>query len=75
MNNKYVCKGCQRRKPGCKNDCMDYLVEAIMQQPERERLQKQKEQEIARTSDKYDRISGKRRHDLLRSSPVRCKKR
>jgi hypothetical protein len=54
---------------------MDYLVEAIMQQPERERLQKQKEKAIARTSDKYDRISGNHKHDLLRSSPVRCKKR
>lgn len=53
----YCCKGCERRKAGCKKDCMDYLVESILSQPEKERMEEQKRKAILLTSDKYNRIN------------------
>jgi len=70
----YCCKGCSRRKVGCKRDCMDYLVESIMSQPEKERMAKQKAKAVLLTSDKYSRINRfhpMREEDL---SPCRSRK-
>jgi ubiquinone/menaquinone biosynthesis C-methylase UbiE len=54
MNYDYVCKGCTRRKVGCKKDCIDYLVESIQRQPERERMREEiKKQSILNEDLRY----------------------
>lgn len=70
----YCCKGCSRRKVGCKKDCMDYLVESIMSQPEKERMAKQKRKAILLTNDKYSRINGFHPMGTEDLSPCRSRK-
>ena len=70
----YCCKGCERRKAGCKKDCMDYLVESVLSQPEKERMEKQKRKAILLTSDKYNRINGFHPLNTTDKSPCRSRK-
>ena len=42
----YVCKGCKKRRPGCKGDCLEYTVQMIVEQPEKERMEKQKRKAV-----------------------------
>lgn len=70
----YVCKGCKKRRPGCKGDCLEYTVERIVNQPEKERMEKQKRKAVLMTEDKYSRLNGFHPLSTTDKSPCRSRK-
>lgn len=47
----YCCKGCQKRKAGCKSGCLEYTVERVLAQPEKEEEEKRKEKAMLLNAD------------------------
>lgn len=52
-----VCKGCKKRCVGCKKTCMEYLVERVVNQPEREKEEKARKEAAAKYTDKAVRLN------------------
>ena len=70
----YVCKGCKKRRPGCKGDCLEYTVERIVNQPEKEQLEEQKRKAILITKDRNYRMNKFRPLRTEEHSPYRSRK-
>lgn len=52
-----VCKGCKKRCVGRKKTCMEYLVERVVNQPEREKEEKARKEAVAKYTDKAVRLN------------------
>ena len=52
-----VCKGCKKRKVGCKKSCLEYVVETIVNQPEKEKEEKARKEAVAKYTDKTVRLN------------------
>ena len=69
------CRGCKERHVGCRKTCERLLVQNILDQPRREEETKRKDKEFLIGADFHYRTSLISRKELLKDSPVRCKKR
>ena len=52
-----VCKGCKKRKVDCKKTCLEYVVEMVVNQPEKERVEKVRKEAVAKYTDKAVRLN------------------
>jgi pyruvate-formate lyase-activating enzyme len=70
-----ACIGCKKRCPGCKNTCIEYVVSEIVQQPEKERMEKEKMKHIMIEYDRERRINHMKNANIAENSPTKCRKR
>lgn len=70
MNNDYVCKGCTRRKAGCKRDCIDYLIESIQRLPEKEKEREEKRKRALLNEDLRHRTKSAFNKPITYNSPM-----
>jgi hypothetical protein len=70
-----ACIGCEKRCPGCRKTCIEYVVSEIVQQPDKERMEKEKMKHIMIEYDRERRINHARNANIAENSPTRSRKR
>ena len=70
-----TCKGCKKRYPGCRKTCIEYVVSEIVQQPEKERMEKEKTRRKMIEYDRERRINSMKKSKIAEVSPTKCRKR
>lgn len=68
------CKGCEKRELGCRGGCVELLVHRVLEQPEKERMEKQKRKAVLMASDKISRINAFHPLNTTDKSPYKCHK-
>lgn len=69
------CNGCKERYVGCKSTCEKYVVQEILEQPTKEKIREEKDKALLLSGDLNYRQDVCYRREILRRSPVKCKKR
>lgn len=70
-----ACIGCEKKCPGCRKTCIEYVVSEIVQQPEKERMEKEKMKHLMILYDREHRKNHMRKAKIAGNSPTRCRKR
>ena len=70
-----ACKGCKKRHLGCRKTCIEYVVSEIVQQPEKERMEKEKTRRKMIEYDRERRINSMKKSKIAEVSPTKCRKR
>lgn len=70
-----ACSGCEKRCPGCRKTCIEYVVSEIVQQPEKERMEKEKMKHLMILYDREYRKNHMKNVKGAGNSPTKCRKR
>ncbi len=66
-----ICRYCKKRKVGCKKECLEYTVENILMQPEREQQRKKREFEAIFYESHQNLVVYTKKSETPKHSPIK----